>query len=95
LWVGGGEGRGGEGASFLQVVVQSGLSTIHFPLRQWTIDFLCKHFLFIYLFRRGEVGQRKEFEIAPQFYPIICFGQMLSSFHLSRWAKGKEIYNSK
>lgn len=46
LWVGGREGRGGEGASFFQVVVQSGLSTVHFPLRQWTVDFSCKHFLY-------------------------------------------------
>ncbi len=35
------------------------------------------------------------FSIAPHFYPICFFWQMLSSFHLYRWAKGEEFYTSK
>jgi hypothetical protein len=34
------------------------------------------------------------FSIAPHFCPI-CFGKLLSSIHLYRWAKGKELYTSK
>jgi hypothetical protein len=41
MWVG---RRGGEGRffSFEVCYVESGLSPIHFPLGQWTVDFPCK-----------------------------------------------------
>jgi hypothetical protein len=45
-------GGGGGGGKFFQVVVglESGLSSVHFPLGQWTVDFPCK-------FLRGREGE--------------------------------------
>ncbi len=44
--------------------VESGLSTVHFPVGQWTIDFQCKLFFLFFCFFfgvQGEGAQSKEF----------------------------------
>jgi hypothetical protein len=86
----------GGGGVFFQVVfgVENALSTVHFPLGHWTIEFPCKLlFLFVCL-GGGDVKAKsyqvpdmfpKEFSIAPHFYPI-CLANvvLLSNIYLGQ-----------
>jgi len=74
--------------------VESGLSTAHFPLGQWTVYFTCKLFCFcfvLFCFERGEGGRcqskqkisqvpdNKESPLAPHVSPI-WFGKCFPPF---------------
>jgi len=79
LWVGGGDGRGGSFLfSSLWCRLDCPLFTFHLGSGQSTFR---ASIFFIFYFRRGEVGQSKEFGIAPQNLSHMLW-QMLSSFHL-------------
>jgi hypothetical protein len=85
---------GGMRGVFFQVVfvVESGLSTVQFPLGQWTFDFPCKLFFWV---GRGE-KQRvpmfpKKFPIVPHFYPI-CFGRCCPPFISTEGERGRLLY---
>ncbi len=65
---------------FFQVVfgIKSGLSTVYFPVWQWTFDFPCKFSFFfpffLFLFFEEGGGLKHRVLIALHFYPI-CFGK--------------------